>query len=68
MGYAVKFTGHICERAKQIQPVYPHVTVELGLPTRLSLDLLSDSDYLFSHSVESPLSQKTTIQVKYGRS
>lgn len=40
--------------ATHTQPVYP--SAELVLPTHLSFDLLSDSDSLFSHWVESPLS------------
>lgn len=49
----VKFSGRVSECVTQTQPMYS--TAEL-LPTHLSFDLLSDSDYLFSHRAESPLS------------
>lgn len=50
----VKSSGHVSECNTHTQPVFP--SAELVLPTHLSFDLLSESDSLFSHRVESPLS------------
>ena len=48
-----KFSGHDSEHAAQTQPTCSMAEL---LPTHLSFDLLSDSDYLPSHKAESPIS------------